>query len=579
MLIYALVFTSSFILLTSLSIPLSFPVVQTYTNGSSGLGPFGSSVAIYSMPAFHFSGFTEDATSIVGVDPLCDEGCYSYFLPGTLDAVNSSWYHVTQGIQGLNGTSYPSSLGMGSGNFGPLLGMMGLLGGNSTDGAQLGTLLSGILGGDINSGDLSSLLGNSDLGSLLGGLLGGGLGNLTNAGGLLGGLGNMSLPAGLLGGLGNMSIPDGLLGGLKRLAKRQSDPASGSLLGGLSQIEGNYIDWTGFAANETKVAGTPELAYVTENTKGYRLDFTPLVGAWPPFNNYCSNYSTVLGLSLVSCVATEIDAQNVSSIVAGFRVCDPTTLFGQPCPDPNNITMQYTTQMDVSWARATTAYSLRNATILSIQGLTETEDYPIDVQYFFQAFTSPFQQTNLFAALDLSNPSASSSVTSQLVLSLIADFAFAGQGPLSGNYQLRNVMAYAMTIGSLEQDEVENSGRQFVTKIAYTIQLASYSLYVYIALGGVILLWCFSVLAWCSWTTTANTSGFPEIDFATKWVPPSSAVEGMSNATSRGVLRKLGGKMKVFLGEGVKDAGDGLRRVVVLESAPAEPLRRDAVYS
>ena len=573
-LIYALVFTTSFILLSSLSIPLSYPILTTYTNGSSGLGPFGSTDPTYALPAFHFSGFTEDATSVVGVAPICDEGCFSYFLPGVLAAVNSSWYHLTMGIQGLDGTSFPlASLGMSQGDMGPFLSMMGILGGNNTDtsGAAFGALLAGILGG-VNGApgsqglDLSGLLGGNTTGldSLLSGLLGGGLGSL-NLTDILG--------------AGTSGDPlAGLLGGLKKreLIPRQADITG--LASGLQQIGSNYINWADYAANQTKEYGTPELAYVTESSKGYRLDFSPFTDDWPQFNRYCANYTALLNLELIACVATDTDAQNVSSIVGGLRVCDPLNLFGKPCPTTGDIPMEYTTRMQISTARATTAFSLRNATILSIKDESASLDYPINVEDFFRAFTSPFQQSKLFAALELSNNNATSSVTSQLVLSLASDFAFAGEGPLSGTYQLRNMMAYAMTIGSLMQDEIENSGRQFVTKVAYTIRLSPVALYVYSILGGIIVSWCLSVLFWCSWTLTANASGFPEIDFATKWVAAGS-VEGLSNGTSKSVVQKLGGPMRVYLGEGVREASEGERRAVVLDSVPVAGLKRGVVYS
>src|SRR5947207_2118326 len=98
LILYTLVFTCSIILLASVTIPLSFPVLVPIANGTSGLGDFGGSDPTFTFPAFHFGGYLQDATSVVGLDPVCSgDACYSYFLPGGLNSVNSSCERLTAG--------------------------------------------------------------------------------------------------------------------------------------------------------------------------------------------------------------------------------------------------------------------------------------------------------------------------------------------------------------------------------------------------------------------------------------------------------------------------------------------------
>jgi hypothetical protein len=488
-LIYGLIFTTSFILLSNLSIPLSFPVLVAITNGSSGLGPFGTTNPTFSLPAFHFTGFTQDSSSVIGVPPTCtDEDCLSYFLPGGLANVNGSWYHLTNGVQGLNGTSAPRG---------------GLLGGDPPASDPLGGLLDGLVKRQLGTGSI------------------------------------------------------------------------GSLSTDLNQVAGNSINWTEFSANQTREFGVKDPAYLTYNAQGYRLDFSPYTGEFPQYNKQCATYSVLLNQTLIACIGTESDVQNSSSLVGGLQVCDPLGFFGNPCTSDETVTLQYTTRLQIRISHATTAYSLRNATILSISEESTPIDYPVNVDAFFQAFTSPFQQSQLFATLDaLTNDNASSSLTSQLVLSLIADFAFSGQGPLDGPHQLRNLMSYAMVIGSLLQDEVANSGQQAVTKVVYTVHIAPMTLYLFIVLGSLILLWCLPIMVWSTLQVASNTSGFPEVDFASKIVP--GVVEGLSNAESKEIGTKLGGDTQVFLGEGVGGSG---KVAVVLDTAPLGILRKDVVYN
>ena len=174
MILYALVFTCSIILLASVTIPLSFPVLVPIANGTSGLGDFGGTDPTFSFPAFHFGGFLQDATSVVGVDPVCNgDTCYSYFLPGGLNAVNTSCERATAGIAGLQNfcATLKNTSGLSEGDLGTLGLTAGFLGGgNSTEGNDiLGALRNGsgsTLGGLLRRGSI--LIPGSDL---LGGLL------------------------------------------------------------------------------------------------------------------------------------------------------------------------------------------------------------------------------------------------------------------------------------------------------------------------------------------------------------------------------------------------------------------------
>src|ERR1700737_788300 len=145
--------------------------------------------------------------------------------------------------------------------------------------------------------------------------------------------------------------------------------------------------------------------------------------------------------------------------------CDPNA-------GPDTAPMQYTTRMHLQRSRATTAFSVSNATILPFADESKPTDYPVPLSWFFTAFTGPLDQSNLFAQMQNVNNGATSSVTSQLILSLAADFAFSSVGPLDGFHQVRNLMAAAIASAAISQDNVANSGPQAVSRMVYSVRIA-----------------------------------------------------------------------------------------------------------
>lgn len=343
----------------------------------------------------------------------------------------------------------------------------------------------------------------------------------------------------------------------------------------------NAINWTAYAANQSSVFGTTDLAYVTYNAKGYRLDFSPYTGAFPENNVICGNWSAsfAMQIDLVACIATPTSDVNSSTIIGGIGLCDEFGLFGQACTSaPGVRSIQYIIRMDISKMYATTAYALSNSSILSVTDPGEPTSYPINVTQFFEAFTSPFEQSQLIKLLEIGNPGGAPNIAPLVILALIGDFGYGGTGPSDGAFQLRNLMSVAFQYASLAPTEEDNTGPQAVTKISYTIHIAPATLYTYIVLGSLTLLWCLPVLIWSGMQLTPNTSGFPEVDFAAKWVS-GPTIEGLSNVESKGVLKRLGGDMRLYLGEGVRDLGSSRENMIVLESGlPEGRLRRGIKY-
>lgn len=540
LILYALVFTCSIILLASVSIPISFPVLVPIANGTSGLGDFGGTDPTFTFPEFHFGGFLQDATSVVGVDPVCEgDACYSYFLPGSLNAVNNSCERATAGIPGQENfcAKLKNSSGLSEGDVGTLGTVAGLLGGgaNSTGGTDiLGALRNGS-------------------GSTLGGLLARGSG----------------------------MVPRGdMLGGF--LEKRQLNGDLGSVSNDTSQllsINGNAVNWTDFRSNLTRDFGNQELAYITYDMRGYHIDFSPAPTTWPAFNNICATFyaASSFNVSLTFCIATEVAGESSSTIVAGIRYCDDLGLFGVACSNATTA-MAYSTRMHIQTANGTTAYSMSNATILSFKETSTPVDYPLNVTAFFESLISPFLQSKLVAILEFGDPNAALDTNPLLVLSLLSDFVYGGQGPRDGPNTLRSLMASAISLASSLQFDSSNSSPQAVTKIIFTIRLAPATLYTFIVLGSLVLLWCLPVLIWSTMHLTGNTSGFPEIDFAAK-IGSASVLEGISNSESKGVAQKLGGELEIFVGESGRETVEGGKAAtIVLDTAPAERLRKNVKY-
>jgi hypothetical protein len=116
--VYILVFSTSMILLISISLPISFPLCTQFANGTSGLGEFGSFDPAFWSQSLDFAQFIDDRTKVAEVDPVCsDSGCVSYRLSGGLKLVNFSWNHLTDPVPPFHHTANPlSALRMGQDN-------------------------------------------------------------------------------------------------------------------------------------------------------------------------------------------------------------------------------------------------------------------------------------------------------------------------------------------------------------------------------------------------------------------------------------------------------------------------------
>ena len=554
LLLHIFVLVASVILLSSVTIPMSFPVLVPVANGSVGLGEFGTSDPTFALPAFKFTGFLDDSTKVVGVEPTCQgNGCFSYFLPGGIDSVNQSCQVSFQGAPNVNEIcSMLAATGSG-GDMGILQGVLndGVIPASNPPTNSPPSLLDVNLTEILNGGDsffskehgqrkrqLNDLFPTS--------------GNSPPS--------PSPSPDSGTGSLNVSGVPPGVnLGAL------------------LTDVSGNYFNWTAYRENATANYHTTDLAYVTYDSKGYLLDFSPLKGDWPEFNNICSTWSAsyMFNITLTVCVASETDGLNQSTIVAGIRNCDTFGMFGPNCANATTE-MLYTTRMHIRKANGTTAYALGNGTILSFGDLSDPVDYPVNITLFFNSLIAPLLQTKLVQWLQLGSPNASLDITPLLIISLLSDFAYDNSVPWDGTTQLRNMMASAISTASLLQDIVANASPQALTKIVYTLRLAPVTLYTFIILGCLVFLWCLPVMFWSSRYLTANTSGFPEVDFASKGVL-AQTMEGLSNAESRGVVKKLGGDLDVFMGEAVREVSEA--RMIVLDTAPAEKLSRDVVYS
>lgn len=552
--LHIFVLAASVILLSSVTIPMSFPVLVPVTNGSVGLGEFGSSDPTYTLPAFKFTGFLDDSTHVVGLAPTCQEnGCLSYFLPGGMDSVNSSCQALYAGVPDTENICAALAAAGSGGDTGVLAGIInnGGIPTSALPNATAPTLLDVNLTDILNGGDTFFSKTKGQQKRQL----------------------NELFPAATT---ATTATPSSVPGpGSANL----SSVVPGVNIGGpLSQVAGNALNWTAYRGNATQQFGTSELAYVTYDSKGYILDFSPVSGDWPPFNNLCGTWiaSYLFNITLTVCVASETNGLNQSTILGGIKTCDEYGFFGPMCSQESPA-MQFSTRMTIRKANGTTAYALNNGTILSFGDLSDPIDHPINITTFFNSLIAPFEQSKIVEWLQIGNPGSSASdVTPLLVMSLVSDFTYDNSGPQDGTYQLRNMMANAISTASLFQDIVANASPQALTKIVYTLRLSPATLYTFIILGCLILIWCLPVMAWSSRHLTANTSGFPEVDFASKGVL-AQTMEGLSNAESRGVVQKLGGELDVHMGEAIREMSEA--RMIVLDTAPAETLRRGVVYT
>jgi len=519
-----MVFTCSIILLASVSIPISFPVLVPISDGTSGLGEFGSTDPTFGFPAFHVNGFLEDPTYVVSLDPPCaSDHCAGYFLPGNLASINGSCARMTAGVPGAE------------------------------------QLCANLAASGLDGGEL--------------GAVGAVTGILTNTSAVLGGMFGKNRPGGF---------------GTRLLKRAAANGTSGVNTAPLLGTVNNAVNFTDYYKNASKAFGTRDLAYVVYDARGYRLDFinyTTDLSQWP--QGQCTTFRPTLDVnfSMSLCVASTTNNQNTSSILFGIRACDQTTLFAPACTgagaDPNFL---FATQLNISTQRGTTAYNLKNGTILSFVPTSDPEPYIVNASEFLLAMATPFLPSKIMQTLALDQPGTATDVAPLFILSLLYDLSYTSpSGPSDGNSVLRSYVAALFADACLVQLEGPNTSPQAITKIIFPVRIAPATLYTFIVLGGLVLVWCLPMMVWSSTQLMANTSAFPEIDFASKIGVNAHIVEGLSNMESRAITRKLGGDTDIFVGEGMREvAVDAISSrkaaMVVVDTAPVARLRRGIKY-
>jgi hypothetical protein len=350
----------------------------------------------------------------------------------------------------------------------------------------------------------------------------------------------------------------------------------------LQTILNNYVTWADLNDKKTRQYGNKELAYVTNNSTGYHLDFSPFSGRWPKFNRRCVRTTLIPGIQMLVCIATDTDDDMASSIIGGLHVCDDVLgVLGNSCtPDDGNfLTPTFSTRLNISRAGATVGYSLRNSTILSLRE-EWASPLPINVTWFFKSFTSPFATPKLFALTELLGTHHLTSLTPQLIFSLAMDFLFAKDGHLDAFHILRNIMALGIAAASVWQDEVENSGSQALTTYIYTVEIDRASLFVFIILGAVTIGLCMGQLFWSTSRLPPRSSAFPDLDLASRNVGLGlGELDGLSNGETTDYLKKLGPHTYFYVGEGIKIGRNGrLQAVVTVDTSPLAPLRENVSY-
>ena len=157
-------------------------------------------------------------------------------------------------------------------------------------------------------------------------------------------------------------------------------------------------------------------------------------------------------------------------------------------------------------------------------------------------------------------------------------------------YELfRNILAlplYYINIGRMEPESDNFDGifripkdsdlrmKGFFAGEVYRVVISGYSLYTFMALSILTLLWCAGSLLYC-WIyapLVPNISAFLEINFCTKLdVEMQGVLSGLGNAQSRDVEKKVR-KTRVLVGSKEIETQVGLEGAVILSSC--EMVRR-----
>lgn len=146
-------------------------------------------------------------------------------------------------------------------------------------------------------------------------------------------------------------------------------------------------------------------------------------------------------------------------------------------------------QLNITKARATVAYSVVNSTILSPQENWKS-DVGLNVTLYFESLRSLFKRQTLLSLIQVLDSHDPTSITPDPVMSLGNDILLVNGGAVDAEHQLRNLTAYAIHVSNHYQDDIQNSGSHALTVFIHTIYINCASLLLFTAIGTFIIGLC-----------------------------------------------------------------------------------------
>ena len=298
-------------------------------------------------------------------------------------------------------------------------------------------------------------------------------------------------------------------------------------------------------------------AILINNAPGYQLEFFPVDDGFS-FNaeTDCGTYGQSRGDGLHVCFGSNNSTLVVgkpigfqSADFTGWSVC-PSNLYnaGRCFNDMDwTLTLQQTTSMLLYKRYATVAYDSRNLSILSVESVSTPEPAPIDADAVREIATVVF----------MPGPNATSDDT-EMVNSLLFGMGFALrlyednfpndqllplvllQGFISVPFQFSTTAWQWVnaTQGSNESTlyalpaDLETTAT--ISDVTYRAIASKWTIYVFITLTGLLLIWCNSIFLWILRQKTAipNSSSFVEVDIGSKSAYPSEVIGLPEDGTS-----------------------------------------------
>lgn len=359
-------------------------------------------------------------------------------------------------------------------------------------------------------------------------------------------------------------------------------------------------------------ADLPGDSILINNAPGFQVEFSPVRPEFKFNSTDCEIYMHSLGDGLYICAASDGLQMNV-----GWTICPSALATANTCSENTTWTeaLDQSTTVAMYKRYATTAYNLKNVSIMSIESISAPEQSKIDPSDF--TFFCDLVLGSIPKNLNYSDPvgfnAGASRYTVQFGLGWILrlykdEFNRYNNGGLT---LLQGLIAVPLQFSTSIWQQSGYSTLPADMKVTATVATASYraiipfwTVLVFGVLASILLFWSITCLAWAYFLgpATPNTSPFPEVDITSKTSVPAPLMpvydtrfggmpshffedlgkymrsSGLGNSTGRSAIQALR-ERKIYCGACVDPQTGEPHIAIVTERGIVAPLQEHVKYA